>query len=206
MPLYGISVVSYPDSVVIPSAVIPSVSAADEVLVGAVAFCTAVADDVVVRRVVTANVMVVLGIIVGTPGGACTVVISCVVKGVPCMVAVREVVVTRGVEVCVAGALDMVAEVGRMVAGTWILGLETVMSGGLVLLEMRSDDILFVVVAEVALELIMWGVVVAMAVNGVVFKTWALVLTTLLVGCTCGCRLGMKGGGSGLPGERGICG
>lgn len=99
VPLYRISVVSYPDSVVILSSVIPSVSVADEVLVGAVAFCTAVAVDVVVRRVATVNAMVVLEITVGTPADACTVVISCAVKGVACMVAVRGAVVTREVEV-----------------------------------------------------------------------------------------------------------
>lgn len=176
---------------VVLRAVIPSVSAADEALVGAVAFCTVEADDVVVKRVAAVNVMVVLEIIVGTPAVACTVVISCVVKGVVRMVAVRGVVVTRGVEISVVGALDVVAAVGGMVAGTWILGLETVISEGVVLSETRADDILFVVVVEVVWELIVWGVVVAMAANGVVFKTWVLVLITLLVGCTCGCGVGM---------------
>lgn len=163
---------------------VPSVSAADEVLVEAVVFCTVMADDVVVKSVAAVNVMVVLESIVGSPAVACTVVISCVVRGVVCVVAMRGVVVTRGVEISVAGALDVVAAVGGMVTGTWISGPETVISEGLVLLEMRADEILFVVVAEVVWELIVWGVVEAMAENGVVFKTWVLVLTTLLTGCT----------------------
>lgn len=50
-------------------------------------------------------------------------------------------------------------------------------SEGAVLLEMISEGILFVVVAEVVLELMVW-VVMAMAGNG------AVVLTTLLVSCT----------------------
>lgn len=163
---------------------VPSVSAADEVLVEAVVFCTVMADDVVVKSAAAVNVMVVLESIVGSPAVACTVVISCVVKGVVCVVAMRGVVVTRGVEISVAGALDVVAAVGGMVTGTWISGLETVISEGLVLSEMRADEILFVVVAEVVWELIVWGVVEAMAENRVVFKTWVLVLTTLLTGCT----------------------
>ena len=76
------------------------------------------------------------------------------VKGVVCMVAGRVVAVTRGGEISVVGALDVVAAVSGMVTGTWVLGLETVISEGVVLLKMRSDDILFVVVAEVVLELI----------------------------------------------------
>lgn len=71
----------------------------------------------------------------------------------------------------------MVVAVGGMMAVTWILGLETVASEGAVLLEMISEGILFVVVAEVVLELMVW-VVMAMAGNG------AVVLTTLLVSCT----------------------
>lgn len=71
----------------------------------------------------------------------------------------------------------MVVAVGGMMAVTWILGLETVVSEGAVLLEMISEGILFVVVAEVVLELMVW-VVMAMAGNG------AVVLTTLLVSCT----------------------
>lgn len=58
---------------------IPSVSAVDEVLVEAVAFCAEEAE-VEVKRVVAVSVTVVLEIIVGTPAVAYTVAISCVVR------------------------------------------------------------------------------------------------------------------------------
>lgn len=60
----------------------------------------------------------------------------------------------EGSPVWVVGALGMVLTVGVMLAVTWILGLETVISEEVAPLDMLSEDILHVFVAKVVLGLI----------------------------------------------------
>lgn len=54
----------------------------------------------------------------------------------------------------VIGTLGMVLAIGVMLAVTWILGLQIVISEEVAPLDMLSEDILHVFVAKVMLELI----------------------------------------------------
>lgn len=54
----------------------------------------------------------------------------------------------------VIGTLGMVLAIGMMLAVTWILGLQIVISEEVAPLDMLSEDILHVFVAKVMLELI----------------------------------------------------